>query len=178
MKCVCFFFSGEPISGDNNDKSMWVNWEITAAQSANQGIEEKTRTEDWSRIDRCLPARCDYCGAAARSVVTIINVRGSMFSFTFLTFSFSWGRRSVFQREGSSNWGLWTRCIFRGTIFSLLGSTFSSHFDDCVRHFQHKTKIWFHDLNELMCWLILYAMLGTMFIFLLTCWNSFQYKLE
>lgn len=111
---------------------------IGAAQSANQGIEQKTRTKRWSWTDRCLPAHRDYCEAAAWSVTEINDeVWGSMFSFLDLFhFLYFWpGRgkngnrkdgcfpaRTGVQSEETVDSLMNTTTV---CIFSLLGSSFS-----------------------------------------------------
>lgn len=122
---------------------------IGAAQSANQGIEQKTRTKRWSWTDRCLPAHRDYCEAAAWSVTEINDeVWGSMFSFLNLFhFLYFWpGRgKNGNRKDGcfpartgvqSEDCGLadeHNHCLH---LFSVGELFLPAHFDDCVRHFQ------------------------------------------
>lgn len=109
--------------------------------------------------------------------------------FLFIVFFFSLTRGRTDVRSGvkQQQWTKWTfRAWFTDNIsnstqasFSLLGGAPPPLTLMIVwETFKIKKKKWFIDLNEFIYWLLLYAMLGTMFIFLLTCWIPSWYKLE
>lgn len=81
-------------------------YSLRAAQSANQGTEQKTWTEHWGRTDRCLPASRDYCEAAASSVIVILMMfeEACFISFFFFSFPFIWRGTCVFQWGEEGAW--------------------------------------------------------------------------
>lgn len=147
------------------NRSDWkpVGW----AQSGN-------RTED---------SRWNKTGVFLLIVTTVKQLPGSVvvmceenFFIFFSDFIFLQLRKSVCFPAGVGAEQWWrTLCARLLASFYLLGNTFS-HFEDCARHFEDK-------ISSLLTWMNLFIECffmqcrGTIFIFLLPCWDPFQYKL-
>lgn len=91
-----------------------------------------------------------------------------LFYFIF-PFASTWGRTAVFQRGGELKVKIVDSLMNTTTvcIFSLLGSTFSSHFDDCVRHFQDLKKKKIKKIHSLLTWMNLFVD-----CFFMQCWGQ------